>query len=152
MKERTLVIIKPDGVQRGLIGRIVSRFEERGLKIVGMKMIQVTHEQAEQHYAEHREKPFYKGLVEFITASPVVVLVAQGLRAVTLVRHMMGSLRPEDALPGSIRGDFAVSKSYNVIHGSDSPENGKREIELYFKPEELFDYQRTIEEWIKHEL
>ena len=151
LKERTLVVLKPDTVQRGFIGRILERFETRGLKIVGMKMIQVDRELAEKHYAEHKGKDFYEALLNYIVRAPVVVVAIQGKNSVRLVRNMIGALKPEEAMPGSIRGDFGVSKTYNVIHGSDSPENGLREIGLYFSDEELFDYQRGVEDWMRHE-
>ncbi|HOO55302.1 MAG TPA: nucleoside-diphosphate kinase [bacterium] len=147
--EKSLVIVKPDGVQRGLIGEIISRFEKKGFKIIGLKMIHITPELAEKHYKDHIGKDFYASLVEFITCSPVVVLAIQGDNAVRLIRNMMGALKPEDAQPGSIRGDLALSKSYNVIHGSDSPENGEREVGLFFEPDELFDYERDIDTWLK---
>jgi nucleoside-diphosphate kinase len=150
-RERTLIIIKPDGVQRGLTGEIISRFERRGLKIVGLKMMRITPDLAARHYGEHKGKPFFEPLVEFITSSPVVVMALQGCGAVRLARNMMGALNPEEAAPGSIRGDLAISKRYNVVHGSDSPENGAREIALFFKPDELIDYPRDMENWLKHE-
>lgn len=149
--ERTLVIVKPDGVQRGLIGEIVGRFEKRGFKIVGLKMMQVDDKLAHEHYRDHVGKPFFAPLVDFIISSPVVVLAVQGKDVVRLVRNMMGALKPEEAAPGSIRGDLAMSKSYNVIHGSDSPENGAREVSLFFSENELFDYPRDIDNWLKNE-
>lgn len=148
-KERTLVIVKPDGVQRGLIGQIVSRFEARGFKVVGLKMMHIDASLASKHYCEHVGKPFYDGLVEFITKSPVVVMAIQGKDVVKLVRNMMGALKPEEAASGTIRGDFALSKSFNVIHGSDSPENGCREVGLFFTDSELFDYERDMDNWLK---
>ena len=150
-KERTLLIIKPDGVQRGLIGDVIHRVEKRGIKIIGLKMIWMTKELAGQHYADHEGKPFYPPLIEFITSSPVVVIAIQGRNVVRLLRNMMGALEPVDAVDGSIRGDLAMSKSYNVVHGSDSPENGAREVALFFSNEELFDYTRDIENWLKHD-
>lgn len=150
-KEKTLVIIKPDGVQRGLIGEIISRIERRGFKIAGLKLMRIDAELAARHYSDHIGKSFYEPLVSFITCSPVVVMAVQGRDAVRLVRNMMGALNPEDAAPGSIRGDLAISKRYNVIHGSDSPENGEREVNLFFKPEEIIDYKRDIDNWLKHE-
>ena len=150
-KERTLIIVKPDGVQRGLVGEIISRFERRGFKIVGMKLMRIDPELAARHYGEHHDKPFYGPLVSFITSSPVVVMALQGRDVVRLARNMMGALNPEDAAPGSIRGDLALSKRYNVIHGSDSPESAAREVALFFKPEELLDYPRDMENWLKHE-
>ncbi len=150
-KERTLIIVKPDGVQRGLIGEVVSRFEKRGFKIAGLKMMQISRELAERHYEAHVGKPFFDSLVEFMTSSPVVVLAVQGRDAVKLARNMMGALDPRESAPGSIRGDLAISKRFNVIHGSDSPENGAREVSLFFAPEEIFDYPRDMENWLKHD-
>jgi nucleoside-diphosphate kinase len=150
-KERTLVIVKPDGVQRGLIGEIISRFEQRGFKIVGLKLMRITQELAAKHYEAHAGKPFYEPLVAFMTSGPVVVIALQGRDVVRLVRNMMGALNPEDAAPGSIRGDLALSKRYNVIHGSDSPETGTRETALFFTPAEIIDYKRDMENWLKHE-
>ena len=150
-QERTLVIVKPDGVQRGLIGEVVSRFERRGFKIAGLKLIWIDEALANEHYKDHIGKPFFPGLVKFITSSPVVVIAVQGKDVVKLVRNMMGALKPEEAAPGSIRGDLALSKSFNVVHGSDSPENGLREVSLYFTDKELFDYPRDVENWLKHE-
>ena len=149
-KERTLIIVKPDGVQRGLTGEIISRFERRGFKIVGLKLMQVGRELAARHYEAHAGKPFYEPLIEFITCSPVVALALQGRDAVRLARNMMGALNPEDAAAGTIRGDLAISKQYNVVHGSDSPENGEREISLFFTTDEILDYPRDMENWLKH--
>lgn len=149
-RERTLIIIKPDGVQRGLVGEIISRFERRGFKIVGLKLMEITPELAERHYGEHWEKPFYDPLVSFIMSAPVVVMALQGWDVARLARKMMGALNPEDAAPGSIRGDLALSIRYNVIHGSDSPENGAREVAVFFGDEELIDYPRDVENWLKH--
>jgi nucleoside-diphosphate kinase len=146
--ERTLIIIKPDGVQRGLVGEIIRRFEQRGLRIVGMKFMQVSRELAEQHYAIHREKPFFNGLVEYITASPVVVMALEGTNAVLNARNIIGATRPSEAAVGSIRGDFALEIGRNLVHGSDSPENGAAEIALWFKPEELVAWQRDTDRWI----
>ena len=150
-KERTLIIIKPDGVQRGLVGEIISRIERRGFKIVGMKLIRIDDGLAGRHYEVHKGKPFYDSLISFITSSPVMVMAVQGRDVVRLMRNMMGALNPEDAAPGSIRGDLALSKSYNVIHGSDSAENGAREVGLFFEPDELHDYPRDVENWLKHD-
>ena len=151
-RERTLVLVKPDGVQRGYIGEIISRFERRGFKIVGLKMMTISDELAGEHYGDHRVKPFFKPLVEFIMSSPVVAMAVQGRNVVKLVRHMMGALEPEEAAPGTIRGDLSRSKSYNVVHGSDCPENGKREVALFFNDDEIFDYQRDIGNWLKYEI
>ena len=150
-KERTLIIVKPDGVQRGLIGEVVSRFEKRGFKIAGLKMMQISRELAERHYEAHVGKPFYEPLAKFMTSSPVVAVAAQGRGAVRLVRNMMGALSPEESAAGTIRGDFAVSKRYNVVHGSDSPESGEREVSLFFSPDEIFDYDRDIDNWLRQE-
>ena len=132
MIERTLVLVKPDGVQRLLIGRILGRYEERGLKLVGLKLMRVNRDLAERHYAVHREKPFFKGLVEFITSGPLVAAVLEGPNAIANVRAMNGATRPHEAAPGSIRGDFAVEVGQNMVHGSDSPESAEREANLFF--------------------
>ncbi|REJ97035.1 MAG: nucleoside-diphosphate kinase, partial [Planctomycetota bacterium] len=130
--ERTLILFKPDAVQRRLCGRLLSRIEERGFKIVGLKMLDVTTELAREHYAEHVEKPFYPLLEEFITAAPVVALVVEGPEAIRVMRDMMGSTNGRDAAPGTIRGDYGVSRQMNLIHGSDGPEAAQREISIYF--------------------
>jgi len=150
--ERTLVILKPDAVVRGLIGEVISRFEKRGLKIVGMKMIWIDRKLAEKHYEEHRGKPFFEGLIDYITKAPSVVMVVEGRYAISVVRKMAGATDPKDAEPGSIRGDYGLDVGdsiYNVVHASDSPESAKREIELYFKPEELFEYYKAAD-WFYH--
>ena len=146
--ERTLVLVKPDAVQRGLIGEIISRLERRGLHPVGIKLMRVTTAMAERHYAEHREKPFFGGLVEFITSSPVVAMVWEGPGAVALVRSMMGTTNPQSSPPGTIRGDLAVSLAMNVIHGSDSPQSAKREVGIFFAEKELLDWERSAAGWI----
>lgn len=146
--ERTLIIIKPDGVERGLIGTIISRFEQRGLKLAGMKMMQVSNQLARQHYAIHEGKPFFEPLIEYITSSPVVVMALEGPDAIQLARNTIGATRPGEAAPGSIRGDFAVMVGRNLVHGSDSPENGAAEIALWFDESELIDYERSVERWI----
>ena len=146
--QRTLILFKPDAVQRRLCGRLYSRIEERGLKIVGLKMLRVTAELAAQHYAEHVEKPFYPLLEEFITAGPVVALVAEGPGAVAVVRTMMGPTNGRDAAPGTIRGDYGVSRQMNLMHGSDSEEAAAREIGIYFRPEELIEYETTLGGWV----
>lgn len=135
--ERTFVMVKPDGVRRGLVGEILGRFERKGFRLVGLKLLQIPQELAEKHYAEHREKPFFPGLVAFITSGPVVAMVLEGPNAVAEVRKMMGATHPKDALPGTIRGDFATTIDENVIHGSASLEDAEREIALFFRPEEL---------------
>ena len=146
--ERTLILIKPDGVQRRLSGRILTRLEERGLKIVGLKMLQVTQELSRRHYAEHVNKGFYPLLEEFITSGPVVAIVAEGPQAISVVRAMMGPTNGRDAAPGTIRGDYGLSRQMNLMHGSDGPEAAKREIETYFRPDELVEYESTLGGWV----
>jgi nucleoside-diphosphate kinase len=146
--ERTLIIVKPEAVQRGLIGSILARFEQRGLKFVGLKLLQITPELAEQHYDVHKGKPFYAGLVKHITSGPVVVGVVEGPRAISVVRTTMGATNAAEAAPGTIRGDFALEIGYNIIHGSDGPETAAREISLFFKPEELITYNLATERWV----
>jgi len=146
--EQTLVLIKPDAVQRGLIGEVIARLERRGLQLTAMKLMRISEELAGRHYAEHRDKPFFGGLVEFITSAPVVAMVWQGPGAVAMVRAMMGATNPANAAPGTIRGDLAVSFGMNVIHGSDSPESSAREVELFFAAGELVAWERTIEPWV----
>lgn len=145
--ERTLIIVKPDGVQRGLVGQIVSRFERRGLKLAGLKLMRISRELASQHYAEHQGKPFYEGLVSFITSSPVVVGVLEGPNAIALTRTMMGATNPANAAPGTIRGDFALVVSNNIIHGSDGAESAAREIGLFFTQDELLSYPLATDGW-----
>ncbi len=145
--ERTLVLIKPDGVQRLLVGRILTRFEERGLKIVGMKLVAVDRALAEQHYDVHRERPFFPGLVEFITSSPLVAVALQGPNAIAVVRAMVGATRPHEAAPGTIRGDLALETAQNLVHASDGPETATTELALWFDPSELVDYGREIDRW-----
>ena len=146
--EKSLLILKPDAVQRGLIGQIVSRLEDKGLLIVGMKLMQIPTELAERHYAPHKGKPFYPGLIEYITAGPVVVMAVAGQRAIDIARKLMGATFGYDAAPGTIRGDFGASKTYNLIHGSDAPETAEQELALYFTPEELLDYETCRQQWI----
>ncbi len=146
--QRTLLLVKPDGVQRLLVGRVLTRFEERGLKLVGLKLVRVDRALAEQHYAVHREKPFFKGLVDFITSGPLVAAVLEGPNAINIVRAMNGATRPHEAAPGSIRGDFAVETSQNLVHASDSPETAAAEIALWFKAEELLAYEREVDRWV----
>ncbi len=148
MTERTLVLVKPDGVQRLLVGRILGRYEERGLKLVALKLMTVDRELAERHYAVHREKPFFKGLVEFITSGPLVAAVLEGPNAIAVVRTMNGATRPHDAAPGSIRGDFAVETAQNLVHASDSAETATAELALWFAPGELIDYERDVDRWV----
>ncbi len=146
--ETTLIILKPDAVQRGLVGRIISRFEDKGLQVVGCKMMRITPDLAATHYAPQKGKPFYAGLVRFMTSSPVLVLAVQGLGAITICRKMMGATFGSKADPGTIRGDFGVSNSFNLIHGSDSPEAAARELGLFFKPAELVAFEQAIAEWV----
>ena len=147
--ERTFVMVKPDGVQRGLIGEIIGRFEDRGLKLVGAKLMQIDQELAEEHYAEHTDKPFFEDLTDFITSGPVLAMVWEGQDAIAQVRQMMGATDPADAAPGTIRGDFGLDMGRNVIHGSDTePGSAEREIELFFDDEELVDYERNDEAWL----
>lgn len=147
--ERTLIIIKPDGVQRALVGSIISRFEQRGLRIAGMKLMQISRELAEEHYAEHKGKGFFEPTVKFITSSPVVVMCLEGANAIAAARQTMGATRPPEAAPGTIRADFGLDVSRNIVHGSDKPETAEREIKLYFKPEELVSYTRAGDVWLK---
>ncbi|HEX5823001.1 MAG TPA: nucleoside-diphosphate kinase [Candidatus Limnocylindrales bacterium] len=148
MNERTLVLIKPDGMQRSLAGRILARYEDRGLKLVGLKMIHVERDLAERHYAIHREKPFFGSLVEFITSGPLVAAVLEGPNAIAVVRAMNGATRPQEAASGTIRGDFALETAQNLVHASDSPENATAEIDLWFGSKELFDHEREIDRWV----
>ncbi len=146
--ERTLVLVKPDAVQRGLVGEVISRLERRGLKIVAMKMLQMDEEMAWRHYEAHVESEFFKGLVQFITSSPIIAAVLQGPKAVDITRNTMGVTHPAKATPGTIRGDLAVDIGRNLIHGSDSVESAKREIALFFSPQDIKDYPREVEPWI----
>lgn len=146
--ERTLIILKPDAVQRGLIGEIITRFEKKGLQIVGMKMMVIPQSTAETHYAPHKEKPFYPGLVRFMTSGPVLVMALRGVNAITIARNLMGATFGSKAAPGTIRGDYGVSNAYNLIHGSDSPEAAEKELNLFFKKEELLDWTPTIQSWV----
>ena len=147
--QRTLVLIKPDGVQRGLVGEIIRRLERRGLKLIAMKMMQVPREQASRHYAEHQGKAFYEGLLGFITSGPIVAMIWEGREAVTVVRSLMGSTDPLKAQPGTIRGDLALDLGMNLIHGSDSPARAETEIALFFSAAEFHEYERTIDRWIR---
>jgi nucleoside-diphosphate kinase len=147
--ERTFVLLKPDAVQRGLVGEILGRFERRGLKVVAVKMLRVTRSLGETYYAEHKGKPFFDPLMSYITAGPVVAMVLEGDGAVVSVRRMMGKTNSAEAEPGTIRGDLALTIGRNVIHGSDSPESAKREISLFFKPDELHSYSRADEAWLR---
>ncbi len=148
MNERTLILIKPDGVQRALIGKIVERYEARGLRIVGMKMAHADRALAERHYEVHREKPFFAGLVEFITSGPLIAMAVEGLNAVAVVREINGATRPHEAAPGSIRGDLALDTGHNLVHGSDSVESAQTELVLWFTADELFEYSRELDHWV----
>ncbi len=146
--ERTLVLVKPDGVQRALAGEIISRLERTGLKVIGMKLMQVSDDLAARHYAEHRAKQFFPSLVGFITSSPVVAMALEGPDAIKLVRKLMGGTKPLDAAPGTIRGDFGLDIERNLVHGSATPEDAAREVALFFKDSELVSYKRALEPWI----
>ena len=146
--ERTLVLVKPDGVQRGLIGEIISRFERRGLHLVGMKFMQMTKAQAEEHYGEHKDKKFFPGLVAFITSAPVVAMVWEGTDAITKVRCMMGETKPIDSPPGTIRGDFGMDVGMNLVHGSDGAASAATEIQRFFASHELVTWTRDVEKWV----
>ena len=148
MNERTLVLIKPDAVQRLLAGRILARYEDRGLKVVGLKLVHVNRDLAERHYAIHREKPFFGSLVEFITSAPLVAVALEGPNAIAVVRAMNGATRPNEATPGTIRGDFALETAQNLVHASDSAENAADEIALWFEPSELLDHDRAVDRWV----
>jgi len=147
-RERTFVLLKPDAIQRSLVGGILARFEQRGLKLVALKLVKVPRELAETYYLEHKGKPFYAGLVKYVTSSPSVALVLEGDEAVAVVRKMMGKTNSAEAESGTIRGDFGIKIGRNLIHGSDSVATAKREIGLFFKPEELLDYARIDETWL----
>ena len=146
--ERTLIILKPDSVQRRLIGRLIQRFEEKGLAVAGMKLMRITRDLAERHYAPHKGKPFYPGLIDYVTSGPVVVMVLQGNRCIEIARTLMGKTFGYEAAPGTIRGDFGASRSFNLVHGSDSSESAATEIALYFREEELLDYAPAGTEWV----
>ena len=148
MIERTVVLVKPDGVQRQLVGRIVARFEERGLRIVGLKLVKVDRELAERHYAIHKGKPFFEGLVAFITSGPLVAMALEGPDAISMVRTMNGATRPNEAAPGTIRGDLAVEMGQNLVHASDGPETAATELSLWFRADELVSYEREIDRWV----
>ncbi len=146
--QRTLVLVKPDGLQRGLAGTVIARLEARGLKIVALKLIQMDRELAQRHYQAHVEKPFFAGLVEFVTSAPVVAMVVEGKNAVEVVRRTMGETDPAQASPGTIRGDLGLDIGRNLVHGSDSPEAARQEIGLFFDEREILDYRRSIDPWI----
>ena len=145
--ERTLIILKPDAIQRRLIGRLIQRFEDKGLVPVGMKLVQISRELAARQYAPHQDKPFYPGLIDYVTSGPVVVMVLQGPRCIEISRTLMGATFGYEAAPGTIRGDFGASRTYNLVHGSDSPESAETEISLYFTDDELFDHDPCGNEW-----
>jgi nucleoside-diphosphate kinase len=147
--ERTLILVKPDGVQRGLMGQIVGRFESRGLKLIGMKFIQMSEEMAAQHYAVHQGKPFYEGLVSYIVSGPVLAMAWEGNGAIAAARSTMGATNPVAAAPGTIRGDFGMEIGRNLVHGSDSPENGVTEVALFFSDAELVSWNRDSDSWIR---
>ena len=146
--EKSLVLIKPDGVQRGLVGEVISRLERRGLLLVAAKFMWVSKELAEEHYGVHKGKHFYEGLIRYITSAPVMAMVWEGPQAVACIRQTMGSTKPWEAAPGTIRHDFALMMGRNLTHASDSPENGEKEVALWFKPEELVAWKREIDAWI----
>ena len=148
MSERTLVLVKPDGVQRQLVGRILSRYEERGLRIVGLKLVKVDRDLAERHYAVHKSKPFFEGLVAFITSSPLVAVALEGPNVIGMVRAMVGGTKPAEAAPGTIRGDLAMEMIPNLIHASDGPETAATELAIWFQPDELVNYTREIDRWV----
>jgi nucleoside-diphosphate kinase len=146
--ERSLVLVKPDGVQRGLIGEVIARFERRGLRLVGAKFMQVSRDLAQKHYAEHEGKPFYDGLISYITSAPVMAMVWEGPNAVSAIRQTVGSTKPAESAPGTIRHDFALEVGRNLIHASDKPETGVRETALWFKPEDLVEWKREVDRWV----
>ena len=146
--ERTLIIVKPDAVQRGLIGEIAARFERRGLKIVGMKMMQIDESLARRHYGVHEGKPFFDGLIQYITSAPVVVMVLEGNRAIEAARGTMGATNPVDAAPGTIRADFGMEIGRNLVHGSDGDDTAAKEVALFFADDELISWSRTVDDWI----
>ena len=146
--ERTLVLVKPDGVQRGLIGEVISRLERRGLRLVAGKFLQVSKQLAETHYAVHKGKPFYDGLIQYIISAPVMATAWEGPNAVAAVRQTMGATRPTEAAPGTLRHDFALEVGRNLTHASDSPENGEAEVALWFKKDEIVEWQREVDKWV----
>ncbi|TCP31645.1 nucleoside diphosphate kinase [Scopulibacillus darangshiensis] len=146
--EKTFLMVKPDGVQRGLISEVVRRFESKGFQLIGGKLMMITKELAEKHYGEHKDKPFFGELVGFITSAPVFAMVWEGENVIAQARQMMGATNPKDAAPGTIRGDYAVQVSQNIIHGSDSPESAEREINLFFNESDLVEYKKDINKWV----
>lgn len=149
--ERTLIIFKPDAMNRMLVGRILTRFEEKGLRIAAVKLQQSPRAQVEEHYQVHKKRPFYSSLVEFMTAGPVILAVLEGPEAITVVRNMLGATDGREAAPGTIRGDFGLDQQYNLVHASDGPETAKTEIELFFEPGEIVSYERVTDRWIVRE-
>ena len=147
-RERTLFLVKPDAMQRGLAGEIIKRLENRGLKIVGLKLMQVTPAIAEKHYGEHKGKPFYKGLVDFITSAPIIAAVLEGTNAIEIVRATNGLTNPANAAPGTIRADFGLETGRNLVHASDSAKSAVREIRIFFKPSELIEWTRDTDRWV----
>ncbi|MFI5254244.1 MAG: nucleoside-diphosphate kinase [Candidatus Limnocylindrales bacterium] len=148
MNERTLVLVKPDGVQRQLVGRILQRYEDRGLKIVALRLVRIDRAMAERHYAVHRDKPFFRGLVDFIVSGPLVAAVLEGPNAIAVVRAVNGATRPEQAAPGTIRGDFALETAQNLVHASDSAETAAGELALWFGADQLVEYERDVDRWV----
>jgi nucleoside-diphosphate kinase len=146
--DRSLVLVKPDGVQRGLIGEVILRLERRGLRLIAAKFIAVSDELAKTHYAIHKGKPFYEGLIRYITSAPVMAMVWEGPNAIDAIRQTMGATRPTDAAPGSIRHDFALEIGRNLTHASDTPENGVAEVALWFRPDELVSWERAVDQWV----
>ena len=148
MTERTLIILKPDCLQRGIAGEIISRFERKGLKIVAMKMVMISRDKAQYHYGEHQGKDFFNSLIDFITSSPVILMVIEGDGAIMFSRKLAGATKAEDAIPGTIRGDYVLNTGTNIVHTSDSLESARREIENFFDPAEIIEYTRNIKVWI----
>ncbi len=146
--ERTLILVKPDGVQRCLAGEVISRFERRGLRLAALKLLWMDRALAEKHYAVHKDKPFFNDLVKFITSGPIVAAVLEGEKAVESARQTMGSTDPKKAAPGTIRADLGINMEHNLVHGSDSPENAEKEISIFFKPEEIISYTRDVDKWL----
>jgi nucleoside-diphosphate kinase len=147
--EQTLIILKPDCIQRRLLGRVIQRFEDKGLTVAALKLIQLSTEAAERQYAPHKGKPFYTRLMDYITRGPVVVMVVRGFNAISVCRKLLGATFGSEAEPGTIRGDFAVSATYNLVHGSDGPESARAEIDLYFRPDEILSYETATDTWVK---
>ena len=146
--ETTLILVKPDGVQRGLVGEVIGRLERKGLKIAGLKMVHVSEELANKHYGEHVGKPFFNSLVSFITSSPLIALAVEGENAVEVSRNLMGATNPKEAAPGTIRGDYGLTIGMNIIHGSDSLESAERELDIFFESSEILSYDKAIDTWI----